>query len=175
MQPTSDRPAWWRAFGAAHDGITRGGFALAMAMLLVIVVSYCYEIVARYAFDAPTLWASPLVSYCLVVLIFLAMPELTRGASHIAINVLIDAAPPELARWMRGSVRVVAAAACFLATWFCADESLRQFSGDIWTSPPFALPKWTVSMFIPFGMASSGLYFLRQLVDEPVAVTEVQT
>ncbi len=175
MPSKTDKPAWWRACTAAHDRVTRAGFALAMAMLLVIVVSYCYEIVSRYAFDAPTLWASPLVSYSLVVLIFLAMPELSRGASHIAINVLIDAAPPALAQWMRASVRVVAAGACFLATWFCVDESLRQYASDIWTSPPFALPKWTVSMFIPYGMASSGLYFLRHLIDEPAAVLEVQT
>lgn len=151
------------ALAGLHDRITAIGFALAGTALATIVVSFCYEVVARYFFAAPTEWASPLVSYSLVTMIFLAFPELTRRTAHISINILLDAVSPSRAATITRVIRLIAAAACLLAAWFSANESLNQWSSDIWTSPPFAVPKWAISMFVPYGMLSSGIYFLRQL------------
>lgn len=147
-----------------HDRITSIGFALAALALAAIVVSFCFEVVARYFFSAPTEWASPLVSYALVAMIFLAMPELTRSAAHIAINILLDRARGSTGRALHFLIRLLAAAACLLAAWFTGTETLSQYSMGVWTSPPFAVPKWVVSMFVPYGMLSAGLYFVRQLL-----------
>lgn len=147
-----------------HDRITSIGFALAALALAVIVTSFCFEVVARYFFSAPTEWASPLVSYSLVVMIFLAMPELTRRAAHIAINILLDRVHGGTGRALHFLIRLVAAASCLLAAWFTGTETLNQFNMGVWTSPPFALPKWVVSMFVPYGMLSAGIYFVRQLL-----------
>ncbi len=150
--------------GSAHDAVSRFGFAMAALLLAAIACSFSYEVVARYFFNAPTEWASPLTSYFLAAAIFLAMPELTRSRAHISINVLIDAAPPRYARILLGVICALSAVACLLAAWFCADETLNQFRQEIWTTPPFEVPKWTVSIFIPYGFLSSAAYFLRELV-----------
>jgi hypothetical protein len=34
------------------------------------------------------------------------------------------------------------------------------------TISAYPVPKWLVSIFIPYGMLSSGLYFLRDLVSD---------
>lgn len=149
---------------AAHDAITGVGFGASAACLAVITVSFCYEVVSRYFLAAPTEWASPVVSFALCVMIFLTMPEITRTAAHIAINIIVDSASPANAVMLRATVRVIAAVACLLAAWFSASETFDQFSQDIWTSPPMALPKWTISVFVPYGMLSSGIYFVRHLV-----------
>ena len=80
-----------------------------MLALAVIAISFCYEVVARYFFNAPTIWASPFASYGLCAAIFLAMPELTRTSSHISLNFLDDALSRERALRMRRIIRVVAA------------------------------------------------------------------
>ena len=159
---------FWNRAGVVHDAVTGFSFVLSAVLLAVIVGAYCYEVVARYFFNAPTSWASPLVSYSLASMIFLAMPQLTRLASHISITVLTDAAPRPVAGFLRALIRVLAGVACLFAAWFCADETIRQYAQDIWTSPPLAVPKWTISMFVPYGMLSSGVYFLRQLWVEPL-------
>ena len=158
-----------RVLARLQDTITRWGFGLAAALLAVIVCSFCYEVASRYAFNAPTEWASPLVSYSLAAMIFLAMPALTRRGAHISINMMLESAPPARAAVMQFAIRVLAAFACFFAAWFSADASWSQFSQGIWTSPPFALPKWAVSVFVPYGMLSSGIYFVRQLFGEKPA------
>ena len=83
-----------------------------MLALAVIAISFCYEVVSRYFFNAPTIWASPFASYGLCAAIFLAMPELTRTSSHIALNFLNDALSREHALGVGRMIRVVACAAC---------------------------------------------------------------
>lgn len=148
-----------------HDAITRLGFGIAGALLGVIALSFCYEVVSRYFLGSPTEWASPLVSYAMLVMIFLAFPEMSRNAAHISINILVETVAASTAIKMMRAARAVAAFACLLAAWFCFKESLNQFDADIWTNPPFALPKWVISIFIPYGLLSSALYFVRQSVN----------
>lgn len=151
------------SLGRAHDRLTALSFQIAIACLGIIAVVYCYEVVLRYAFNAPTTWANPLVSYLLCALIFLAMPEMTRTSAHISINLLTDAVPEGVANVLAQVIRVVGVAACLVGAWITAGETGAQFIGGIWTISYFPVPKWTVSIFIPYGFLSAGLYFLRQL------------
>jgi len=157
-------PTFSSRLAAAHDAVTGIGFAGAALCTALIAVSFCYEVVSRYFFNAPTEWATPLVTYSMLAMIFLAVPELTRRAAHIAINLLLDRAKGTSARVLHAAIRATAAAACLLAAWFSADATLGQFQQGVWTNPPFAIPKWAISALIPYGMLSSGIYFLRQLV-----------
>lgn len=167
MQISNARsPTLLGRLGAMHDAVTTGGFALAGICLSTVVCSFCFEVVSRYFLSAPTEWASPLVSYSLCAMIFLAMPELTRRGAHISINILLDSVSPARGAVIIWVVRAVAIVACLLATWFSSNETLAQFNQGIWTSPPFATPKWTISIFVPYGMLSSGIYFIRQILGE---------
>ena len=157
----------------AHDVVTTASFQLAVLCLGVIAVAFCYEVVARYAFNAPTVWANPIVSYLLCAMIFLAMPEMTRTAQHISINILIDALSPASARVMGIVVKLVGCVACFLGAWITGTETSAQFVNGIQTISFFPVPKWIVSVFVPYGMLSAGIYFIRQLLGEVPASTNV--
>ncbi len=145
-----------------HDGLSRVSFAAAMFALSVIAASFCYEVGARYFFNAPTIWANPFASYALCASIFLAMPELTRTSSHITLNFLEDALVPGTARRMRRGLQVLSAAACGLAAWITAEAAWNDFVVGIVTNTYYPIPKWWLSAVIPYGMASSAIYFLRQ-------------
>jgi TRAP-type C4-dicarboxylate transport system permease small subunit len=136
----------------------------------VIVVAFCWEVAARYAFNAPTEWASPLVSYLLPAIIFLMMPELTRRTAHISIDIFLANLPARASAMALRIIRGLAAGACLLAAWFSGEETFRQIEQGIWTSPPLALQKWTISIFVPYGMLNSGLHFMRQLLAAPMHV-----
>lgn len=155
----------------AHDLLTHLSFQLAIACLGVIAVAFCYEVVARYAFNAPTVWANPLVSYLLCALIFLALPEMTRQGAHISINIMLEALPAGAQHALSQLIRLIGLGACLLGAWITGTETGAQIVGDIQTISYFPVPKWMVSVFIPYGLVSAGLYFLRQLLgDRPAAV-----
>lgn len=149
---------------AVHDKVSVAGYGAAGVCLVVIAFSFCYEVVSRYFFNAPTAWATPLVSYNLIAMIFLTLPEITRRAEHIYVNLLIDALSPRHARKLESFVRILAASTCLFAAWFSANETLQQFTQEVWTVPPLAVPKWTVSIWIPYGMLGAATHFLRQLL-----------
>jgi TRAP-type C4-dicarboxylate transport system permease small subunit len=145
-----------------HDRLSGLSFAAAMGALSVIAVSFCYEVAARYFFNAPTIWASPFASYALCASIFLAMPELTRTSSHITLSFLEDAMAPAGARRLRRGLHVLSAAACGLAAWITAQAAWNDYAVGIVTNTYYPIPKWWLSAVIPYGMASSAIHFLRQ-------------
>jgi TRAP-type C4-dicarboxylate transport system permease small subunit len=161
-------PAIWRWLAELHDAITRASFVASAAVLAAIAISFCYEVAARYLFAAPTSWANAFVSYLLCAAIFLAVPELTRRRAHVAINLLVDRASPHWAHQLNRLIRFAGAGACLLATWISANATLDQIAMGVDTISAYPIPKWMVSIFIPYGMLSAGLYFLRDLIgDDP--------
>ena len=160
-------PIWHRLVGW-HDTLTSASFVAAACVLGGIAASFCYEVAARYFFSAPTSWANAFVSYMLCAAIFLAVPELTRRRAHVAINLLLDRLSTPNALVLNRLIRGAGAGACLLATWISANATLDQIALGIDTISAYPIPKWCVSMFIPYGMLSSGLYFLRDLVRDDV-------
>ena len=154
----------WRKLASLHDALTSASFAGAAALLAAIAFSFCYEVAARYFFAAPTSWANAFVSYLLCAAIFLAVPELTRRHAHVAINLLLDRLSPDRAALLNRVIRAASAVACLLATWISANATLEQINLGIDTISSYPIPKWLVSIFIPYGMLSSSLYFLRELL-----------
>ena len=157
---------WLRRLAALHDAVTKAGYLLAGLCLVVIVCSFCFEVVARYFFSSPTTWASSMVAYMLCAMVFLAMPELSRQRIHIFISIVLDLMTPERATVVQRCTRVIAAAACLLAAWFSLDATWTQFNSGIETVNEWRIQKWMLSIVIPYGLFSTSIYFLRQAADK---------
>jgi len=156
-----------------HDNLTAAGFAGAAASVAVITGSFWYEVAARYFFSAPTSWAYDVASYALCPMIFLSMPEMTRRGAHIAVSYLADGLPQPYRNSLAYVVLLAAALICLIGAWISGAETWRQYIREIETISAFPIPKWWVSVFIPYGMLSSSLYFWRQLAGEaPPTVAE---
>lgn len=155
----------WGRILALHDAITRVSFAASAIILALIAISFSYEVVARYFFDSPTSWANAFVAYFLCASIFLAVPELTRRRGHVAVTLLLDRASPGPRAVLQRIILASGAGACLLATWITANATAEQIAMGIDTISAYPVPKWLVSIFIPYGMSSAGLYFIRHVVN----------
>jgi len=149
-----------------HDAVTIVSFYVSAAVLAIITSGFCFEVVSRYFFDAPTGWASDLAAYAVCWIIFLAAPELTRRGAHVSIGLLNERSSPRQARILGAIVRTLAGAACLFAAWFSGSATLNQFEQGITTITTYPVPKWWISIAIPYGFLGAGLYFLRQLLGE---------
>ncbi|MBN8412649.1 MULTISPECIES: TRAP transporter small permease [Halomonas] len=147
-----------------HDGLTRFGFYLGGATLCGIVVCFWIEVVARYFFNAPTLWSSSIVAYCLCLSASLAMPELARTRGHIAISVVQDSLPAARQQGFERVTALLTAAVCGLAAWMLISESARQLASGTTTAMGLDIPKVWVSSFIGYGFTNTALHFLRRAV-----------
>lgn len=148
--------------GQLHDATSRLLFAAASLALAAAVGLYLFEVVARYVFVAPTIWSGELVRYSLAVLIFAALPEITRRGAHVAIDILPASLPAHLAGPLGRVNAIFAGLACTVAGWIAANEAARQAVRGLMTNSAFPIPRWWITAIIAIGLASAGLHFLRE-------------
>lgn len=153
-----------------HDRLTAWGVLAAMAALALIVAAFTLEVVARYGFNTPTRWTADLVSYLLLFLTFMAMPQVTATGGHVAVTALLDKLPVAGRRRAGQAIAVVGMAVCALLTWITFGETLRQATSGVRMMAAYPVPKAWISLWIVYGLASSALYFLRLAVWPPAQV-----
>jgi TRAP-type C4-dicarboxylate transport system permease small subunit len=140
--------------------LSKASFALACVALVVILGSYIVEVVARYGLGKPTVWSADLVNYALCASIFLAMPEITRSAGHVAITSLIEKlSAPNQSLLARG-LSLCGASLCALTAWIAGSAALFQAQGGIETVAAFAIPKWWLTGLVAYGFGLSALHFV---------------
>lgn len=158
--------------GNAHDHVTKTGFALSQIALLAIVLSYSYEIVARYFFASPTSWSNEVVAYALCIGTFLAFPEITRTSGHISISFLTEPLTPAKRKKVASLVNFFSFLVCILVSWICLTNNISQFLREEMLVRVHPIPKFYISGFLTYGFASSTLYFLRHTFSPPDITTD---
>lgn len=143
-----------RVAGAAFWG---SGVSLGL-----IVFCYCYEVAMRYFFVAPTEWAHDTATYLMCLMIFLAIPEVTRTGGHIAITIVLEYLGEKWRGLVTKASLFLSALVCGLAGYISLTQNLKQFERGIQTLGTIPIPKWWISSFITFGLLLSGLLFLAQ-------------
>lgn len=146
-----------------HDWLTQFGYYLGCIALGVIFSAYIIEVFGRYFFNAPQWWASEAVSYSLCAGTFFMMPYVTWKKGHVAVTLIFDMLPRSLVRFAVWFTYFLGLLACGFATWITFDETVRQWINDVHIMAVKPVPKYLVSVVIPFGFASSTIHFFRLL------------
>jgi TRAP-type C4-dicarboxylate transport system permease small subunit len=143
-----------------HRALTELGARVATACVAVMAVSYTAEVVARYFFASPLNWSGDLSGYLLCVSAFLALPKVTADRGHVAVSLIVEVMRPAMRRPYLRALWYVTAIVCAFITYFIAVEGVRQFEEHILTSAANQIPKWWVSAFACYGLASTALHLL---------------
>jgi len=148
-----------------HDFISRTAWRAAALSLGLVVAVFAYEVSMRYLLSAPTRWASDVVSFLLLVTVFLAAPWLARQRGHVAVTILPERLPPKAQRFVVASGFATSSLVCFWAAWICIGETALLYSRDTMTLTSFRIPKWWLLAVISYGLLDCGLQFLRAAVE----------
>ena len=73
-----------RAVAAITHGLSAMGVACVVAMMCITTA----DVVARYVFNRPTMWADEMASYLLIAIVFLGLAQNLRTDGHIRIDAL---------------------------------------------------------------------------------------
>ena len=152
-----------------HDRITYALFTIGVVIVGLIGVLYCYEVGSRYFFNAPTDWGNDTGSFLLSVGTFLCIPQLVKDGGHVAVTLIYQYASPGAALWIARITAIAAVIVCALAAYMTVLETIRQIDNDILTNTTTAIPKWWVTIFMPYGLANASLYFMRTVSRIPSA------
>jgi TRAP-type mannitol/chloroaromatic compound transport system permease small subunit len=79
-----------RGLVRAVDGISRLFGAIAAALVIVLVVLMLYDVVLRYAFNAPTAWGNDLNTWLMGASFVLSIAYAMSTDSHVRVDLLYD-------------------------------------------------------------------------------------
>lgn len=150
------------------DWVSRLSWYASGLALLLILSAYLFEVLMRYFLSSPTSWSNDVIQWPFAAMIMLALPEVTRTGSHIVISFFLEKMTPASRRRVGRIITFIGCIMCLLAAWICFQETSRQYSHGIETLWNHPIPKWWISVLIPFGFTLSGIQMLRSsLLPEP--------
>lgn len=153
------------------------GRLVAIAFLLVTVFTF-FEVVMRYAFNAPTQWVHETTIAMTAVCFAFGGAYCLAIDKHIRVVLIYDALSPHARRWLDVVISIVGCAACLLmayAAWTLAYEAFYmptgafrlETSGSAWNPPTPAIVKAVLFVMLCVMAMQFALQTIRHLSRAP--------
>lgn len=144
-----------------YDRLINAMAALGAAMIVLMALWITYEVIARYALNAPTIWVTDLSEYTMLYATFLAAPWLVREGGHVQVDILLSRLSTRHQHALGVVTCFLAAAASAVLLWQGAEATWDTFSRNQHMARAWAIPRWTVLVIIPIGSFFLVLEWLR--------------
>lgn len=147
--------------------------ALFMGVLSVMVF---YEVIARYVFDSPTIWANELSTYLLQFIVFFSMGYLVIKDEHLKVTFFLDKVKGRAHKALKilNNLLVIPYAAILLI--YGWNVTATTFERDATSPTLLAVPLWIPNSFIFLGGALLILgclcAILKIIFEQPAEDTE---
>lgn len=154
--------------GQARDGarvFDRLAHALAWVAAVLFVASggmLTYEVIARYFFIKPTIWASELSQLCLIWGCLIAMAWALSAGRHIAVDAVVRHLPDGVRRVTEVFAMLAVAVFSAVVAWKGWGIFWDSFERGRTTGSILDLPSWVTELAIPVGFA---LLFIQALIE----------
>ena len=135
------------------DRLTTALAWLAAALFTLAGAMLTYEVVARYFFTAPTIWAAELSQLCLIWGTLVAMAWCLRERRHIRITAVISLLPRGPRRIADIGAMLAVALFSALVVWKGWEIFHDSFERGRTTGSMLDLPSWVAELAMPAGFA----------------------
>ncbi len=142
--------------------LSQGACALGAVMLAATGVMLTYEVIARYFFIRPTIWAAELSQLCLIWGCLLAMAHLLTLRRHITVNAITTLLPPMAQKVCASVALVIVVVFSMIVAFWGFDIFLESFVRGRTTGSLLNLPVWIAEASVPIGF---GLLALQGVVE----------
>ncbi|WP_422372214.1 TRAP transporter small permease subunit [Hoeflea sp.] len=158
------------------DAFSRMLSRIAQFVTVVLVISMIYEVVARYVFGAPTIWAFDISYMCTGTLFVLGAAYALKQDAHVRIDFLAQKMPVRLRRLIEGLVFILLVAPIFAAlSKFAIERAWRAWeTSEVESVSPWAPLMWPFFAILAIGLVAltlqqivHGLRVLRGDEDQP--------
>ncbi|GAB5374658.1 MAG: hypothetical protein AcusKO_11200 [Acuticoccus sp.] len=148
-----------RAFLTVADVISLVLGYVSQVMLLVLIASMLYEVVARYVFGAPTLWAFDVAYMSTGTLFVLGAAQCLRQDAHVRIDFLSQRLPLRVRGVIDGTAYLLVLCPTFgWLAYVAGSRALRAFAtGEVETVSPWAPLMWPFYSALTIGLAALAL------------------
>lgn len=137
---------------------------LSAAALIGVMLVVTADVVLRYVFTSPLIWAYDVVSlYMMPALFFLALPQSLRHHSHVYVDVFVHAIPPRLRHLIDALGYAATATLLAMLVWLTVQRLVTAFANGEMVDSAVSLPAWLAQVPVALGTATLALQCLLRL------------
>ena len=140
---------------------------LAWVAALLFVASGCmltYEVIARYFFIRPTIWAAELSQLCLIWGSLMGMPWALAARRHISVDAITRLCPPLVQRGLEVVAMTAILAFSVMVTIKGWDIFYDSFERGRTTGTMLDLPSWVAELPVAIGFALLAVQAVIEIV-----------
>ncbi len=162
------------AFAGAVTALNRAAFYLAISLVYLIVPVMLIDVIARYGFNAPTVWGMELATLLFGPYFLLAGPYVLHLKGHVAMDILRQRLDLRADRAVELVNLPIIIAFCAILLWFSLPAAVdsfnyRETSFSAW-NPPIWWTKAAVPLSLVLMLLQGLAEFLRVLFRDPGAM-----
>jgi TRAP-type C4-dicarboxylate transport system permease small subunit len=146
-------------------GLARGLRVLGQLALAGMVVTICYDVVARYVFEAPTLWSLEINTFLVLFIALIPAGDVLKAGMHLRITFFVERLKPGFRRVLGKAGVFAGIVFCGFMTWKGWAMAMQALQYHERMSTALGTPMVIPYMFIPFGFAVLGLEYVVRLFE----------
>ena len=150
------------ALTRVFDRILLAGGILSGCVLITIMLMVVVKVIFRYVLNEGLIGVDLLSGTLLVYMTFLGAAWVLKNEEHVVLDVILNQANPNSARWMRITNSLLGAAICFVVVVFGTWESINSFQRGILIPAEIEIPRVVNLWIIPAGCFLLSCQFLRR-------------
>jgi C4-dicarboxylate transporter DctQ subunit len=122
-----------------------------------------YEVVARYVFLAPTIWAEEMSRFFQIWATYLAAAYVLRHRQLIVIEILTPRLDERLRRLAQAAALIIMILFCAVAVFYGTQSMMESITVKRASSTMLSVPLWMTEIAIPLGFGTLMLQALAEL------------
>lgn len=164
-------PAWLALVAAAITAVNHWVFRITLWLMAIVVPVMLYEVVARYVFDAPTVWGMELAVLLFGPYFLFGGPHLLHLRGHVALDLVHQRLNATWKRRMDLLNYPIIIVFCAILLYFSVPSALQAFSYRETSFSAWNPPIWPVKAAVPLALMLMLLQalaeYLRIIYREP--------
>ncbi|GGK37572.1 TRAP transporter small permease subunit [Salinarimonas ramus] len=142
---------------------------LASLLVLPMIAIVLFEVSARYAFGAPTIWAGELVQILFGALFFLCGAEALKARAHVQVDLLHQAVGPRMRAGLNGFAHLLVLAYLLVLGFIVHERVIEAVARLERTRTPWDPPIWPSWVVVALSIVLMALQALA------IALRELRT
>jgi len=154
---------FWHGIGKAIDWCCNFAHLMGEIVNALLLLIITYEVVARYVFNNPPIWAEEISCYLFIFMVWIPLGGILKGNHNIALDIVINKISPKNKNRVELINLFVGLLFCFILAWYGVKYSFFQYSFDFRSSTLLAVPLWIPYLIIPFGAFLISLQYVVKI------------
>lgn len=146
--------------------ITRALAYFSGSLLIVLALLVTFNVVLRYGFGSPVIWADQVTSYFLVYITFLAAPWVLAQRKHITVDILREMLGERGNYILSIMVALAGCLYCLFFTYLSIEEVARILARNSEFRDIITVPQWAVYWTLPAGFILMAIQFVLNGIED---------